>query len=172
MSGPGRRMINPPLARHPALQPLSREHFGGLVLARRLERAAAATEPAENRRRALVEFTTAWTSELAPHFADEERLLSPLISASDQFLRLIREHRAIESLAEQGIGLDGNTLPEPAWFARIGRMLHDHIRWEERVLFPAVEESLSEAQAEDLARHTARVEAERPGARRYEPKRA
>lgn len=165
-NGTQRRMENPPLARHPALQPLSREHFGGLVLARDLLRAAEEDATSEQRRDVLRRLRAAWREELAPHFADEERLLGPLIQSGEQFRRLIAEHREIERLVHEAAPTRRAGDPDRALLAQVGQLLHDHIRWEERTLFPEVERAMSAEAAAEIARRTAEVEAERPGARR------
>jgi len=161
-----RRMENPPLPRHPALQPLSREHFGGLVIARDLARASRADAGEGERRAALRRFAAGWAEELKPHFDDEERLLGPLIADPRLYERLVGEHREIERLAAAASGQDRGDPPDPDLCARAGRLLHDHIRWEERVLFPIVEAGMSQAAAEEIAKETRRIEHHRPGARR------
>ncbi len=151
----------PPLHRHPALQPLSREHFNGLVQARRLRQAADGS--ADERRSAVDGFETAWLDEIAPHFDDEERLLGPLASRADAE-RLRAEHEVIRSLAGEVFALrercDSDRL------RRLGHLLHDHIRWEERSLFPALQASIGDEDLERIAHATQRVEEERPGSRR------
>lgn len=161
------RMEYPPLPRHPALQPLSREHFGGLVLARDLLRFSADDATPGQRRAVLRRLAPAWMEDLEPHFVDEERLLGPLITSHENFRRLIAEHREIERLVREGrVAADAEADPDPAALRRLGQLLHDHIRWEERVLFPAVEAAMSAADAEQVAQRTAEVELARPGARR------
>ncbi len=166
MTDTNRRMDNPPLPRHPALQPFSREHFGGLVIARDLVKASHAGAGERERRSALQRFAAAWADELKPHFDDEERLLGPLIADPRLHERLIGEHREIERLAAAAAGQDPGDPPDPDLCARAGRLLHDHIRWEERVLFPMVEADMSQAAAEKIAEQTRRIEHHRPGARR------
>lgn len=166
MSTPRGRMENPPLPRHPALQPLSREHFGGLVLARDLLRAGARDATPGERRAVVRRLATAWREDLEPHFADEERLLGPLIESAAQFRRLIAEHREIERLSREAARMAAEADPDAGLLADLGRLLHDHIRWEERVLFPEVEAAMSDSAAAEIARRTAEVEAQRPGARR------
>lgn len=154
-------MTTPPLHRHPALQPLSREHFNGLVQARRLVQAAEAEE--NERRRRVRDFAAAWASEISPHFDDEERLLSSLVAAEDA-ARLFAEHRQIRTLVDEL--LSGDARPDPDRLRLLGRLLHDHIRWEERSLFPAVQAAASEDEMRRIAEHTSEVEAQRPGSRR------
>lgn len=147
-------MSNPPIKRDPAMIPFSRDHHAGLSLARELRRAGAGrADPAA----AWARFRQAWRDELADHFDEEERLLVPLTCDAVLADRLKREHDALRAAAaaEQ---------PGPPDLARIGDLLHDHIRWEEREYFPVVEAALTDESRAWLARETARLEARRPRA--------
>lgn len=79
-----------------------------------------------------------WSALLEPHFAAEERWLAPhagLLSAS-----LLAQHRAIEAhVAEL------RATEDAAHLAAFGLALDEHVRWEEHVLFPALEASLDAA---------------------------
>lgn len=112
------------MKRHPALEPFSRDHNDGLILARSLM-AGEDSAPQQAKE--------AWDGELRDHFEEEERLLGHL--CSEQSLeRLLREHREIETLIKS----------LPAGSAALGEALEAHIRWEERVLFPDIEATASE----------------------------
>lgn len=155
------RFINPPIKRHPTLQPLSREHFGGLVLVRRLREAARAGDEAARLRAARL-LTEAWTNELEAHFADEELLVAPFISDHDK-ARLIEEHRSLERHIAM---IDHeHTAPSGAWLEETADLLEAHIRWEERELFPAAERGGADC-LDTLAHEAERIERDRPGARR------
>lgn len=154
-------MEHPPQARHEALQPLSREHFGGLRVARDLRIAAT-----EGERRAAVErFVRAWEEELRPHFEDEERLLLPLVGDAATARRLCEEHRAIAEGAAEAAQDVAGVAADAARVRGLGDMLHDHIRWEERVMFPAVQDQLGEQEAARLEEQTRAIA--RPGALRW-----
>jgi len=81
-----------------------------------------------------------WSSDLERHFADEERLLLPLMkwSALQRFGdRMLDEHRVIRELVQKA-------RRSPDDLARFADMLRRHIRFEERELFPAIEAELRE----------------------------
>ncbi|THF67021.1 hemerythrin HHE cation-binding protein [Pseudothauera nasutitermitis] len=107
---------------------LSREHHAALRLGRYLLKGGASA--------ALCEQADA----LAAHFTEEERTLLPLLEANGQHTlarRLTGEHAMLAGLfahAKQGRGE-----------AEAGQALIDHVRFEERELFPAVERLLGEA---------------------------
>jgi len=146
----------PPIKRHDALVPLSRDHYVGLVHAQRLKKAAFRDRVA--RHKALADFLEAWRTEIEPHFRDEERLLPPLIPDEDDRRRLPEEHAAIARAAEEAVTKRRAVDPDPDFVERLGRDLEQHIRWEERVLFNHVQESASEQQLEELAGATEQVE--------------
>lgn len=155
-------MATPPLHRHEALRPLSREHMNGLIQARNLLRAAGDGPVAGCE--AVAEFVRVWQAEVRGHFDDEERLLIPLIDDHRCRERLASEHAELRALADRcridpvGAGADA------ALLERLGTLLHDHIRWEERVLFEAIQRDHPESLAAML-HHADEIERVRPGAR-------
>lgn len=127
------------MKRSPVLQPLSREHHAALKLAKACERAAASGDAARVSdvcRRVADEFR----DELVPHFRVEESELLPLLEAAERGSlaeRTLAEHAQLRALSEslQQCG-DAGAL------ARFGICLSAHVRFEERELFPALEELL------------------------------
>jgi mannose-6-phosphate isomerase-like protein (cupin superfamily) len=138
------------MKRHPSLEPFSRDHNDGLIQARRLDLDGAA---------ALPGFRTLWDGDLRDHFDEEERLLLPLCDA-DWGDRLRAEHAAIA--ARVGTAATDEEARE------LGTLLHDHIRWEERELFPYLERRLTEATLRSLTIETDRVERKRDNPLRAE----
>lgn len=137
------------MKRHPALQPFSRDHNVGLVLARKLS-------VSSDWQAALDEFVSLWNTELQEHFLEEEELLLPLSSELES-ATLLGEHKAIRAyVAWARRGLLG-----PRDVSRLGVMLNDHIRWEERSLFPEIEVRATEEQLRTLAAQTLEVEKRR-----------
>ena len=123
------------MKRHPALQPLSREHHGALVLALACRRAANSGDAEKiraTRDRAVREFD----ADLAPHFHQEETALLPLLQQAGQTAlvrRTLEEHASLRALAESLRQHDAAVLEA------FGRSLSDHVRFEEQELFPAAE---------------------------------
>ena len=114
--------------RHPDLVPLSREHHAPLRLGKHLVAGRGQDELARMRPALLA------------HFRDEERELLPLLEGRGEHLlaqRLKAEHAALEALIDAV--LQGERLAET------GRALIEHVRFEERELFPRVEVFLEQA---------------------------
>lgn len=152
-------MTNPPIQRHRSLQPFSRDHYNGLAQARHLV-LSADQEPTQ-RRTALQRFVRCWLEEIAGHFTDEERLLLPLIPNERDADRLRREHMVLRELADAAKERQFDEPIDPAWLRHLGRTLHDHIRWEERELFGAIERAATERSLRALEQETAIIEAKR-----------
>jgi len=126
--------------RHPALQPLSRDHLIALLHSYRLVQAASGNERF-NLDTSIHDFKAAWKSEIAIHFADEERLFPELPISEISLRRLFDEHKNVRALV-----LELHLNPNAAVAASLGETLEAHIRWEERTLFPEIETALSPVQ--------------------------
>lgn len=144
------------------MQPLSREHMRGLIQARNLQRAAEMGQA--ERIRAAEDFVAVWRAEIREHFDDEERLLLPLTRSPELHRRLLDEHGELRRLAARCEFEPCTAASDPAMFRRLGTLLHDHIRWEEREFFEAVQRDHPEALAE-LMSEAGHIEARRPGSR-------
>jgi iron-sulfur cluster repair protein YtfE (RIC family) len=152
------------MKRTPELRTLSEDHHHGLVQARRLRRAAEA-EPVEAAVKGFLDF---WQKDTALHFRQEEEVLLPIMAryggdlSQEPLVEMIEDHARIRGLvmqlSDEVIG--GNVRLET--LHEIGERLEAHIGLEERVVFPLIEESLSEAALTELA---ARLEVKDAGPR-------
>lgn len=112
------------MKRHPRLIQLSREHHLALRLGRTLQRGEG-----------VDELQTELPGLLA-HFAEEERDLLPLLVArghGSQAERLLAEHTQLRSL------FDATLAGQEDAAAQTGQALVEHVRHEERELFPLLE---------------------------------
>ena len=104
---------------------------------------------------AVAQFLQAWRSEIQPHFRLEEELLLPefarAVPPHDALIvRTLTEHVALRRAVHE-LELCQSE-PAPSLLEAIGRALHDHIRFEERELFPAVEAALGGPHLAELGR--------------------
>jgi hemerythrin-like domain-containing protein len=148
--------------RHPVLRGLSDDHHDGLVQARRLRKAAVSGDSAQVEE-ALAAFLVHWRDHIRVHFGEEEEVLAPLFGRVNGWeepllARMSAEHARLRSLAMAVE--DGDR--SPAIAAEIGQALDEHIRFEERLLFPRVQELLSNDQMRELGARLSHAEAERP----------
>ena len=132
------------MQRHKSLVPLSRDHHEGLLLAVRLQQREKAllhlwSHDLHWQAEYVVKF---FTDHLAQHFEEEENILFPKVlpyfkDKSDIIDRLINEHKELRSSIEffrqpNESGLEGHLV-------QFGKLLEEHIRTEERELFPLCE---------------------------------
>jgi hypothetical protein len=126
------------MKRSPALQPLSREHYTALSLANSCVRAAQ-SGAADLVSLACQRAINLYTDELETHFKIEEETLLPLLTSPDtQILvqRTLLEHQMLRKLLE---GLQQNDVEA---LNNFGKYLSAHVRFEERALFPVLENFL------------------------------
>jgi hypothetical protein len=139
------------LKRDPALVPLSRDHHFALRQVLWLRRATAAGDT--SRATAVArEFVAFHRAELTPHMADEEVEVFPAFEPFDPdgTARLRREHREIDALAARlADALDQGGDPA-ALMIEIASLLDDHVRYEERGYFMAVQDRLGEAALREI----------------------
>lgn len=126
-----------PLKRHTALQPYSRDHHFGLLLAWKIRKGL---DKAIERQRISDYVLFSFQSELLPHFRDEEKFLLTQLAANDAFAqRTSQEHAKIESLVSNWKEI----VPNEAALFQFADLLDAHIRFEERELFTHLQEQLS-----------------------------
>jgi hemerythrin-like domain-containing protein len=134
------------LRRHGALEPLSRDHHHALAAAQQLKRASRTSSTAARDR-----FLAYWDPEGREHFREEEEILlptcAPFIDPEHELVtKVLTEHIRIRHLAGEA---SAGSPPALAVLHELGRRLEQHVRLEERELFPLIERSLPE---EELAR--------------------
>lgn len=142
-----------PKKRHKSLIPLSHHHHYGLVMSHRLEQELPKQRADPQAVAALAgEVVGFFDRDLLPHFAAEEEALFP---AMEQHLgklavidELLQEHHRMRSLVDQLRQSEPGTQADT--LQAFGELLRDHIRKEERVLFPIFEEKLPESVAHAL----------------------
>ncbi len=134
------------MKRHENLQPLSRQHHNGLLavllLGKGLDRN---TDPGQLRD--FIEWL--FTGDLELHFSLEEQQLVPLMQQHPELeelaARLLDEHRLLQELRVQI-----SQQPDADTVRAFTDLLEKHIRFEERVAFPAAEQYLSAAEMSQL----------------------
>ncbi len=141
------------MKRHSSLHALSRHHHFALIQALEMRRAAEA--PAEKRAAAIArqaeKFVRFWHKTGQVHFREEEEVLLPAyarhirLDQDPEVMRVLADHAEIRAAVadfEQRLGAKTPIAPEE--MARVGKLLHDHVRLEENELFPRIEKALGE----------------------------
>lgn len=141
-----------PIKRHKALQPLSRGHHHGLILAQLIKNDAPEYKGLPTTAEGKKDYTLSfYESELKQHFFDEENILFLLAANRDNqtdetIEEIMIEHKEIIELVKK---IASSSQPEDL-LDELGRKLESHIRKEERELFPAIEKILTEKELSEL----------------------
>jgi hemerythrin-like domain-containing protein len=128
--------------RDPALVTLSHDHHLALYVAQTLKRATADT--ASDARAAFVAY---WEEHGRGHFRLEEEILLPAYAHHGDphhplVARALCDHVELRARAD---ALAVDATPDPAALHELGAHLADHVRLEERQLFPLIESALPAA---------------------------
>ena len=130
-------MQNKPLKRHKALQPLSRDHHHGLLLCWKIKTGFNKNISSDRIWKYANWF---YETHLIPHFKIEEKHIFPILGNTNKLVsEAIEQHRELQILFTES-GKDTNTL------SAIKALLEKHIRFEERTLFPEIQNVATEAQ--------------------------
>jgi hypothetical protein len=124
------------MVRHPSLAPLSHEHHTALIMTMRI--AASVGDPAALSQ--MCEFVLQrFSTELEPHMEHEEREIFSCIRGAHeaQVRRAESDHAALRGLAARIANGDSVALQ------RFGELLMEHVRFEERELYPLYEEIIN-----------------------------
>lgn len=93
---------------------------------------------ADNQLAALKDFLHFWKHEIQPHCDIEESCLAPFMQSQD-IAEMKKQHEHLDALARQAQNnlqanhVDGELL------SAIAKAIKDHLRWEERHLYPTIE---------------------------------
>jgi iron-sulfur cluster repair protein YtfE (RIC family) len=135
------------------LHSLSHDHHHGLKLAQLIKKDAPLYKNLPNSLEGKIEYTKRFfNEELIRHFKEEEEILFKISEGKDEeadklIKEIVEEHEKIKSFivlldkAEEKINLLDD----------IGNLLAEHIRKEERKLFPRLEEILSMDELEKIS---------------------
>ena len=142
------------MKRAAGLRSLSEDHHHGLVYARRLRRAASAE--GVDRAEAARDFLGFWRADTSGHFRKEEEVLLPVYArhggdlGREPVRKMHAQHARLRGLVMQlGDEVEAGAV-RPGTLREIGERLEEHIRLEERELFPMVEESLPAEALEEV----------------------
>jgi iron-sulfur cluster repair protein YtfE (RIC family) len=140
------------MKRHSSLVSLSRDHHQALILAQLIKKGAPPYKglPTALQEKAIFA-ANFYRNELDKHFNQEEEILIKLISGIDKMLdqlanEIKEEHKELRR-SFQDIG----TAPDLATHLdTLGKKLEQHIRKEERVFFPMVQQHCNEKTLNDI----------------------
>jgi hemerythrin-like domain-containing protein len=134
------------LKRSEALQPLSRQHHNGLLFCLLLGKGIKKQSDPEVMGAFIQEF---WYKDLQHHFELEEQYLDPLKKRypglKTELDRMTQEHYELKNIINE-ISLN----PSLKSIEELENKLNAHIRFEERLLFPFIEQTITEAEKQAI----------------------
>lgn len=138
--------------RHDALHPLTHHHHHALVAALKLKRAGTA-ESQLSMDEIKNELHHFWEPGGQEHFREEEEILLPVYAEHasldcPEIPEMLIEHVKIRALVNQVLKSNEKTAER---MHELGHLLEAHVRKEERVIFPMIEDALPEAVLQEMA---------------------
>lgn len=129
------------MKRNSNLQALSRDHHYGLLLAWKIRQGFKFCADYQIMANYVAYFSAA---ALYPHFEEEEKNILNYLAEEDPLKqRILTEHKNIKALIHQ---LAANEEIKPGSLLEIANSVEQHIRFEERELFPHLERVLNAGQ--------------------------
>lgn len=145
--------------RHPGLQPFARDHGLGLVCVQNAQKAVRASK---NERVKLAEQIRETNRDaILSYLDDERRVLSPVIPTWELRVQFLEYHKKVAKLITELADLDPTADPGLGLMARVANAMDTYVRWEESILFPAIEHQLTPAELTELCELTSPIEAVR-----------
>lgn len=130
------------MKRNDNLKTLSWEHHNGLVISFRIKQGLTKNIKLID----IVEYIIfSWETQLEHHFWQEEQIFPELLFVSDLIVKMKNQHEQLRKLI--GNIKINYSVEDVQQFAEI---LNNHIRFEEKKLFPAVEQNIDREKLEQI----------------------
>ena len=140
-----------PIKRHEAIAPLSRHHHHVLVMSLKIGKLGLT--PSQDEVQVLrEEIKSLWETGGQAHFREEEEILLPAYARyapinQQVIIEMLLEHVEIRSLMSAIDQEQGDVIED---IRKLGIMLEQHVRKEERAIFPLIEAALPEEVLQQL----------------------
>ena len=151
--------VNKKASRNENLYVFSHEHHHGLVFSVRLKKASNADT--ETLKKYIGDF---WDNALEDHFKKEEDLFLQWISDKDLKDQFLAEHESINALVNDILNSNNNLVEK---VLDLSEQLKLHVKFEEKLLFPWLQNNLSSDQLKSIGDALKHVEVK---AHEFEPK--
>lgn len=146
------------MKRHESLHALSQHHHYALLESLFIRRASE--ESADTRgsslKKVAKKFVEFWENKGRIHFREEEEILIPSyalhvsIENDQDVMRMLADHAAIRAKIGKLASLLENNEAFEAQLIELGKILQNHVRLEEDIIFPRMERTLSEEELQKV----------------------
>lgn len=137
-------MEKKPIRRNPNIVKLSQDHHASLLFCWKLRQGIKRHTNIDRMVKYVQYF---WAQHFSLHFKEEEELLFSTFT-DEKVQKAIEDHKKIKSLINELAHLDSNERTDQ--LSGLADTVDEHVRYEERILFPHLETSLSEEQLESI----------------------
>ncbi|MFN5135285.1 MAG: hemerythrin domain-containing protein [Chitinophagaceae bacterium] len=137
------------MKRNKNLQPLSRQHHNALMAVLLLRKGVQKNVDANVMKDFIL---SVWNDELKTHFKAEEKWMIPNVEDEElhiMYKQILNEHQQLRAFIRQ-FEINISTIEIIEQFYKL---LDQHIRFEERIFFPAVEKNFTTTQLETIGKH-------------------
>ncbi|MGF7231839.1 hemerythrin domain-containing protein [Arachidicoccus sp.] len=139
-------MTRKPIKRSPQILPLSREHHFSLLFCWKIRQGLKKNVEKER----IIKYVDYFYHHfILPHFGEEEKVLFCLLK-DEKVDKALNEHTSIKQLTTSILNAGQNANSDD--IEELARLVDLHTRYEERELFPYIEERLSLSQLEEAGR--------------------
>jgi len=146
-------MVNKPIKRNKNILKLSKEHHLSLLFCWKIKQGLNGEIPPDRIIKYIQYFSANF---LMPHFREEECFLFPALN-DEKVDKAIEQHKQINNLIS-GVSLYDETNLKKT-LQRIAELVDDHVRYEERELFPYMESKLKDEQLSAIGKKLNEAEA-------------
>jgi len=142
-------MENKPVKRNQHIVKLSQDHHASLMFCWKIRQGIKYHVAAERMIKYIQYF---WEHHFSSHFKEEEEFLfAPL--HDEKIQKAINDHQKIKTSINE-IAFPGSENQEDL-LLELADMVDEHVRYEERILFPHIENELSEDELENIGKQIA-----------------
>lgn len=135
-----------PIKRNQNIIPLSKDHHTTLLFCWKITQGVNHGSDTEVMKNYVRYF---WKDHMQPHFREEEEILfAPLVD--EMVLKAIAEHHQIKEQVDKVLHSEGEATATT--LTALSTLVDAHVRYEERQLFPHLEQSLSAEQLSGIGR--------------------
>ena len=139
-------MNKKPIKRNENILKLSKEHHFSLLFCWKI-RQGLKTETDSSRIIKYVQYFT--TDFLLPHFSEEEIYLFSSLN-DEQVEKAIEQHTEIKNLLAELLDTEKDSSKQQ--LEKLANLVDEHVRYEERELFPHIENSLTREQLKEIGK--------------------
>lgn len=133
-----------PIRRNPNIVKISQDHHASLLFCWKLRQGIKRHTSIERMVKYVQYF---WAQHFSPHFKEEEEFLFASLK-DEKVKKAIEDHQKIKSLINELAHLDSKESTDQ--LSGLADTVDEHVRYEERILFPHLETSLSEEQLDSI----------------------